>query len=246
MKEMRNYDQEFADSMKRRYAYDFDYRMHGYMMRVFEGHLVQDRALELGCYKGEFTAALKQWFGKLTVVEASRELIDEAGIRVGGGVSFLHSTFEQADLPEGSFDSVFLIHTLEHLDDPVSVLKKIGRWLSPAGKLFVAVPNANALSRQLAVKMGLVDFNAAITRGESEHGHRNTFALDTLEHTLNKSGLHIVETGGIFLKPFANFQFDLMLRHEVINEAYLDACFELGKKYPDFCASIYAVCTRGS
>ena len=33
---------------------------------------------------------------------------------------------------------------------------------------------------------------------------------------------------------------------DVISQAYLDGCYELGKEYPDLCASIYLVCGRGS
>jgi hypothetical protein len=45
------------------------------------------------------------------------------------------------------------------------------------------------------------------------------------------------------IKPFANFQFDQMIKQKIIDQAYLEGCYELGKKYPDFCASIYALCT---
>jgi 2-polyprenyl-3-methyl-5-hydroxy-6-metoxy-1,4-benzoquinol methylase len=240
----RNYDCEFQDSEGRKYAYDFDYLMHGYLMRTFAPHLSGSKALELGCYKGEFTAAILQRFDHVTVVEGSAELANEARARVGGRVNFMCSTFEQVELPENTYDAVFLIHTLEHLDNPVAVLNRIKQWLAPTGKLFVAVPNANAISRQIAVKMGTVDYNNAITQGEYDHGHRKTYTLDALEFEVRKSGLQIMESGGVFFKPFANFQFDRMLKHDVVNEAYMEGCFQLGKKYPDFCASIYTVCDK--
>jgi hypothetical protein len=31
----RDLNREFADTEDRKYAYDFDYRMHGYMLRTF-------------------------------------------------------------------------------------------------------------------------------------------------------------------------------------------------------------------
>jgi len=241
---VRNLDSEFQDSDVRSYAYDFDYRMHGYLMREFSAHLSGDRALELGCYKGEFTATILQRFSDVTVVEGSAELITIAEARVDGAANFILSTFEQVNLPEACYDAVFLIHTLEHLDEPGVVLQAIRKWLSPTGRLLVAVPNANAISRQLAVKMGLVDYNAAVTQGEYEHGHRRTYTLDTLEFEMRKNGLWIVQSGGVFFKPFANFQFDRMLQHGIIDKDYLEACFALGKKYPDFCASVFAVCSR--
>jgi 2-polyprenyl-3-methyl-5-hydroxy-6-metoxy-1,4-benzoquinol methylase len=238
----RDFDREFQDSDVRSYAYDFDYLMHGYLMREFSTHLSGSRALELGCYKGEFTAAILQRFSDVTVVEGSAELIAMARARVEGAATFILSAFEQVDLPEACYDAIFLIHTLEHLDEPGEVLRAIKKWLAPAGRLFVAVPNANAISRQIAVKMGLVDYNSAVTRGERDHGHRRTYSLDTLEFVMRKNGLRIVQSGGVFLKPFANFQLDRMLQHGIIDNAYLEACLILGRKYPDFCASVFAVC----
>ncbi len=47
-----------------------------------------------------------------------------------------------------------MTHVLEHLDDPVKVLKRVkDEWLSDNGKFFLVCPNANAPSRQIAVKM---------------------------------------------------------------------------------------------
>ena len=123
------------------------------------------------------------------------------------------------------------------------MLKGIKKWLSPQGRLFIAVPNANAISRQIAVKMGIVDYNSVVTKDEYMHGHRKTYTLDTLEFDIKQSGLNIVDSGAIFFKPFANFQFDSMIEHKIIDDAYLEGCFQLGKKYPDFCASVYAVCS---
>ena len=112
---MRNFDCEFQDSDARRYAYYFDYLMQGYLMREFSAHLSGSRALELGCYKGEFTAAILQRFSDVTVVEGSAELITTAKARVEGAATFILATFERVDLPKGYYDAVFLIHTLEHL-----------------------------------------------------------------------------------------------------------------------------------
>ena len=119
------------------------------------------------------------------------------------------------------------------------------KWLTPSGRLFVVVPNADAASRQIAVKMGLVETNNAVTAGEFAHGHRRTYSLDTLEHEVRRSGLEVESRGGIFFKPFANFQFDLLLKNKVIDQAYLDGCYALGMQYPELTASIYLVCRRG-
>ena len=239
----RDYDAEYKDST-RKYAYQFDTLLRGYILRTLEPLLPRGRALELGCYTGEMTELIADRYSDLTVVEASGELVAAARERLGARVRFVHATFETVDLPD-RFDSIFLIHTLEHLDDPVLVLRRIRGWLAAAGRLFVVVPNANAASRQIAVQMGLIRANDAVTDEERVHGHRTTYRLDTLEHEARAAGLRIVQAGGIFFKPLANYQFDKLLGGDVISEAYLEGCYRLGMHYPDLCASIWLACERG-
>ncbi len=241
---MRNYNQEYQDTDARKYAYDFDTVLRGYMMRSFAPFLPAGKALELGCFKGEFTRIIAKHYRDLTVVEASDELVACAQTQVGEDVKFITSTFETVALPDSGFDAVFLVHTLEHLDHPVAVLTRINSWLSRNGRAFVAVPNANAPSRQIAVKMGLITHNAAITESEFAQGHRRTYALDTLEKDAVEAGLNIVHRGGVFFKPLANFQFDQLMGSAVMSDAYLEGCYKLGMHYPDLCASIYLVCEK--
>jgi SAM-dependent methyltransferase len=241
---MRNYDQEFQDN-ERKYAYDFDYVLRRYMMRALRPSFLPGRALELGCFDGESTALLLDEFADVTVVEAASELVARANERVQGRAKFVCGRFEDVELG-GEFENVFLVHTLEHLDTPVEVLRKIQHWMTPTGRLFVVVPNANAPSRRIAVKMGIISHNSAVTSAEHEHGHRITYGFDTLERDARAAGLEIWQRGGIFFKPLANYQFDKLLQSDIISEGYLEGCFALGMEYPDLCASIYLVCGRGS
>ena len=241
---MRDYNQEYNDNEERKYAYDFDYVLRDYILKALSPFFVKGKALELGCFEGEMTRLIANYFDDLTVVEAADDLIPVAKSKVSENVRFIHGTIENVEL-EAIYDSIFIVHTLEHLDNPVEALKKISKWLTPTGRLFVVVPNANAPSRQIAVKMGLIEHNSAVTPGELEHGHRCTYSLDTLERDARKAGLKIESRGGVFFKPFANFQFDLMLQNKVIDQKYIDGCYELGMHYPELTASIYLVCNRG-
>ena len=67
----------------------------------------------------------------MTVVEASSELVAAAGARLGGRARFITGAFETVTLPQ-RYDAIFLIHTLEHLDDPVGVLRRVNNWLTPS------------------------------------------------------------------------------------------------------------------
>ena len=238
----RDYNAEYKDGV-RKYAYEFDTILRRYMMRALDPFLPPGRALEMGCYLGDVTEMLAERYTDLTVIEASGELASAAQKRLGARARFLQGMFETIDVAE-QFDAIFLMHTLEHLDDPVQVLRRAGGWLNDSGRLFVVVPNANAPSRQIAVQMGLIPFNSAVTDAEREHGHRRTYSLDTLERDVIGAGLRIVHRGGVFFKPLANYQFDKLAGGDVVSDAYLEGCYRLGMHYPDLCASIYAVCEQ--
>ena len=242
---MRDLNSEFQDNAHRKYAYNFDYHMHDFMLRTFAPHLTRGRALELGCFEGEFTKKLTAFYDDLTVVEGASELIAKARQQVTGNVKFILERFEDFK-PAEPYDAVFLLHTLEHIDRPVDLLKRIGTWLSAGGRLFLAVPNAYAASRQIAVAMGIISHPTAVTDGEALHGHQRTYSQDTLKRDVTAANLNVVDSGGIFFKPLANFQIDRLLESDVIKGDYLEGCYELGKKYPDLCASIYAICEAGS
>lgn len=240
----RDYNQEAQDS-ERKYAYDFDNLLRHYMMDAFRPYVKSKsgKVLEMGCYKGEFTEILCKNFDDITVIEAADDLIKFTSKRVDKKVKFICSTFEEYESEE-KYDYIFLMHTLEHLDRPQDILKKIAGWMSDSGVLYLVCPNANAPSRQIAVKMGLIEHNAAVTESERIHGHRKTYSLDTLEGETKGTGLKIMHRGGIFFKGLANYQFDKLLNTDIISKGYLDGCYKLGMLYPDLCASIYLVCER--
>lgn len=244
MEKMRDYNKESEDN-ERKYFYRFDIDvMHPYMIRSFRPFFGNGNLLELGSFKGEFTKRLVPFFNDITCVEASNEAVIVAKENLGSSVKIHNELFENVVLPT-KYDNIILTHVLEHISDPVTLLKKIkDEWLSDKGRLFVVCPNANAPSRQIAVKMGLISHNSAITNGEKEHGHYITYTFDTLERDLKKSNLNITHRSGIFFKPLANFQWDKILQTDIISKKYLDGCYELGQVYPDLCSSLFFVCGK--
>jgi 2-polyprenyl-3-methyl-5-hydroxy-6-metoxy-1,4-benzoquinol methylase len=242
----RNYTQETRDNAERKYGYSFDYDvLHHYMIKAFEPLVRPGNALELGSFEGRFTERLLGLFQHITCVEASGEAAEKARVALGERITAHEGLFESIQLEE-KFDNIVLTHVLEHVDDAVVVLRRINdEWLSDTGRLFLVCPNANAPSRQIAVKMGLISHNAAITPGEAQHGHHRTYSLDTIERDAVAGGLRVVQRSGIFFKALANFQWDKILNTDVISKEYLDGCYALGQIYPDLCSSIFLLCEKG-
>lgn len=246
MQATRNYNKELKDTADHKYAYNFDFDvMHPFMLKSFLPFFKDGSLLELGSFKGDFTRRFLPHFEDITCVEASDEAIETAREEFGGRVKFVNSLFETVHLPT-KYDNIILTHTLEHIDDAVGLLKRVNdEWLSDAGRFFLVCPNANAPSRQIAVKMGLITHNSAITPAEKEHGHRITYSLDTLERDAKAAGLNVVYRSGIFFKALANFQWDRLLGTDIISKQYLEGCYQLGHQYPDLCSSIFLLCEKG-
>lgn len=241
---MRNLDDEFAPNDWRAYQYDFDLRVREALLERWSPHFdLLGSALEMGSFDGSMTALILNYIGDLEIIEGASELAQTVRDKFGDGVKVHHGWFEEFS-PKREFDQIFLVHGLEHVDNPTDVLQRAASWLSQNGKLFVAVPNANALSRQIAVRMGLVSHLQAVTPGEALHGHLRTYNLDTLRREAIDASLEVMESGGVILKTLSNSQFDLSTSSGVVTADYIAACNQLSLVWPDFSASVYVVLRR--
>ena len=241
MTSSRDYEEEFQDTDSHKYAYEFDEVLRQFMIREFSQFVTGNSVLEMGCFEGDFTKYLAATYASVHVIEASNTLTKKAKSVLPKNVTFTVSTFENAEI-DSKFDAIFIIHTLEHLDEPVEILKKTQQWLKPGGRIVIAVPNAFAPSRQIAAKMGVLKSNSSITKDEWGQGHRVTYSLDTLYEDARSSGYIVVRSGGVFFKALANFQLDAAIKQEIISSEFLEASYQLGMHYPELCASIYVIC----
>lgn len=213
---------------------DFDKRLIRFRYQTIKSKLVGRRGLELGPADGEMTQFLVDDFEELTIVEGSADLL--ARIPDWGKVVKVNALFEAFE-PAHSFDSILLEHILEHVDDPVGLLSRAKKWLAPGGRLFLGVPNGNSIHRLVAVKMGLLDHPCQLNSRDHALGHRRVYTPATLKGDIEKSGLKVLEMGGVYFKPLSNAQIQENWTEEMIKGFY-----ELGKDFPDFAAEIYAVC----
>jgi hypothetical protein len=107
---------------------------------------------------------------------------------------------------------------------------------------FVVVPNANALSRQLALHMGLLKDLKNLTENDVNHGHRRVYDRVSLNRDLTEAGFVSISQGGILLKPLADFQMDKLIDSGILQEPQLDGLYRLGFEYPDLCGYLFSAC----
>ena len=205
-----------------------------YSFRVFERYLRGDSILEMGPAEGVMTEFLAQTGKALTVVEGSRAFCESLASRFPAA-RVVQSLFEDF-VPESRFDNIVFGHVLEHVEDPIRIVRNAATWLAPGGRILAAVPNSRSLHRQAAVLMGLLPAEDALNDLDLHHGHRRVFNPESFRHCFIASGLDVEIFGGYWLKPVSNRQIEQDWTPEM-----LGAFMRLGERYPDIAAEIYVI-----
>ena len=133
---------------------NFDHQLADFSFQTLLPFFKGTLALELGPASGYMTKQLVNHFESLHLVEGSQKLLDE--IPAYSNVVKHHTLFEdfETDL---KFDTIVMSHVLEHISDPVYILKK--KFMAGSNQeahSLVSVPNAKSLHRLVAVQMGLL------------------------------------------------------------------------------------------
>ncbi len=197
--------------------------------------------MELGSASGGLTALLANECERVVAVDGSARFLEIARARVAGrSVEFVHAMFEQLQRSD-RFDLLVMHHILEHVDAPVSLLAHLRPFLRPGGHFAITVPNAHALSRQLAVSMGLLASTHDLTLNDHHHGHQRVYDWRTLEVDVEAAGYEVAGRHGLALKLFADFQNEKMVAEGIIGDAQLRGLWPLADTYRDVAGAIMIV-----
>lgn len=217
--------------------------------------------LDLACGDGLMTGMFAQKMSRVVGADANGKILAEARKRLPG-VEFHESLVEDLNLNE-KFDTVTMLDLLEHVVDPIALLKKAASFLNDDGVLVIHVPNAQAINRRLAVLMGTLESCEELSPFDiNVAGHRRSYSLATLTKDIEAAGLKCEKTGGIFYKILSTPQMDWFLKNGLWEEgrfgwgrvgaegtqdwksAFCRASYELGKQHPEDCNIIYACVTK--
>lgn len=202
--------------------------------RTIEPHLKPGSMLEVGPADGEMTKFLLPQAEELEIVDAAQSYVDKVKLLDSRIVGYC-SLIEDFDAPK-LYDNVVFAHVLEHVVNPVEVLKRLSGFLKPGGRLHIIVPNANSLHRQVGVKMGMMKDVHELNDADKSVDHKRVYDHESLSEDVKKAGMSIVEMGGIFYKPLSNSQIEAQWSDELI-----EGFFQLGKDYPYQSSELFVI-----
>jgi len=101
------------------------------------------RLLDFGCGSGTFLQRMHGSGWQVTGIDIAAVAVER--IHNESGLHALVGSLPHPELTAGSFDVVTMWESLEHVHNPLEVLRAAHQVLAPGGQLIVAVPNIDSL-----------------------------------------------------------------------------------------------------
>ena len=168
------------------------------------GDLRGKRILKLDLWNEAFNTRILDWMrsqgAEVVGLDLSRVVAERArrnAIAEGHPLRLLRADIRELPFPAGSFDAVYTMGTIEHIDEYRESLREIHRVLTPGGRAIVGVPHKwNLFLRPLMV--WILD-----AFGQYLYAPEKSFSSGELRRDLEGAGLRpIVRTGILTLPGF--------------------------------------------
>ncbi len=144
------------------------------------------RLLDFGCGSGSYLKRMANLGWDVVGLDAAVGAVRQ--VQEALGLPALVGSLPHSELKPCSFEIITMWHSLEHVHEPLAVLREAYRLLVPGGKLIVAAPNMDSWAFR---HFGPAWFGLDLPR------HLTHFTPTTLMLTLQTAGLRIEEVRAI-------------------------------------------------
>ena len=166
------------------------------------GDLAGKRVLKLDLWNEAFNTRILKWMrsqgADVFGLDLSRVVAHRAhrnAVAEGNPLALLRADIRELPFPSGSFDVVYTMGTIEHIDEYPQSLREIQRVLKPGGRAIVGVPHKwNLFLRPLMV--WILD-----AFGQYLYAPEKSFSSGELRRDLETAGLQPMERTGILTLP---------------------------------------------
>lgn len=170
---------------------DFDGSSHRILIELLRRYAGRRGTLiDLGAAGGELGEAVRSQFDRTIGFEYNVSCIGDLRPRFDGVMITDLETLRQ--LP-GRPRAVVLADVLEHLRNPVALLRLVREALADDGTLFVSVPNIANITVRLGLLFGVFEYRE---RGILDHTHLRFYTMRTIRREIEAAGFQIIAVRG--------------------------------------------------
>lgn len=160
------------------------------------------KIIDIGCGGGILSESMSQLGGRVTGIDMSKEAIQVAKLHQhesGTTIDYRVSTAEEAAIQHpGEFDIVTCLEMLEHVPDPVSIVKSCATLVKPGGQVFFSTLNRNIKSYLFAI-IGAEHLLKIIPK--NTHDYAKFIRPSELSAWARKSNLLVKDMTGLTYNP---------------------------------------------
>lgn len=142
-----------------------------------------ESVLDIGSNRGHFLETLRTRNRKANLLGIEPDKTILGSDQRDEKLTILNDRIQNVDLPGHAYDLIYCSHTLEHLADPASALRKAHDALTEQGLLYLEVPNINIISNPSLIEEFFID------------KHLYHYSPNTLHYLVSKSNFVPLELG---------------------------------------------------
>ncbi len=163
------------------------------------------KVLDVGCGGGILSESMAAQGAEVTGLDMGREPLEVARLHALESniqVTYVQNTIEQhADDQPGSYDVITCMEMLEHVPDPLSVVRSCAKLVKPGGKVFFSTLNRNLQSYLFAI-VGAEKLLKIVPEGT--HDHEKFIKPSELLKMIDHSDLTALGITGLQYNPLTD------------------------------------------
>ncbi len=147
--------------------------------------------LDIGCGEGYVLLEALKLGWKTYGLDISDNRMPEAKVTE---INFLNSDILSAKLPDNFFDCVYADSMLEHVINPMAILKEINRISKKGALLYIAVPNEDCLKNDIVKTIGFMTGKRKLSSKQKPFKHPYHvvgFNKDSIKFAIEKANYEI-------------------------------------------------------
>ncbi|MDD2689538.1 MAG: class I SAM-dependent methyltransferase [Candidatus Omnitrophica bacterium] len=203
----------FKDEIKTRQR-KLQYQIDKDFLQVY---ISSGKVLDVGCSGGFFLNVLSNNFDKYGV-ELDAKAVEYAKKKYSFGKNIFNLNLQDTKFPKGFFDLIIMRGVIEHLFDPLVVLKKVQGLLRKGGLFFIcATPNVDSFCAKL-YRQKWNQFHPI--------RHLFYFSLSSLSRLCSQFNLNLITKDFPYLEtPYADIHrdhYEVLKAYELKNDGHFD------------------------
>lgn len=176
--------------------------------------------LDIGCGSGRISKQLQDLGYRVNGLDFSEEAVKKA---VARGIEAKQANLDDGiSFPDATFHVVWAGDIVEHVFDPIGLLRESGRVLKPGGAMLITIPSDVGLISRVKMLFG-ISHQEGMYMTSGFYKHHTFFTPRLIRFMLEKTGLHIADFRKILILGKKRYEVSILPSSAFFNEMVIRA-----------------------